>query len=611
MASAEGLGGSNYCIAEVFDKALAKEFAQEIKDAEKDKGKLHNETIANDELDHGVDRIIDSHDNEFVLSAPKDNVATLTLDPLLVQDLTLLFASAAVVGMVFESLQQPVINGYLVAGAIVGPGGLQLIKELVQVESLAQLGVQLLLFNLGRELSLKKLKSVWSVALLGGSLQIVALMMLGGLVAAVVKSSMSQGVFVGALLSMSSTSVVVKCLEAYRTTGSAFGQITIGTLILQLGLSEELGAFIAGVMMSVAERKLAAAGVLRSIAHGEVMFAAGRLTRPHDSGESSPVLLKPPTTGSKEAYYHRLASATVELLKPKRHLVASSHSNAGGGGGLSFSSTAPLQSAAADNGNDQGLEQLGADGDRLSLGGRDLPGPGSMTSPTAAHTLVSDVDPCGSHGPATSMCANIDSIQNVLTALFVASMGLIMSPVFLMHHAAVLLLGTVVVTLVKAAVVTGVVRMFGIPFKLSLAVGLSMAHVGEFSFVLLSMANQLQLLSSQVYMLLLGITAMSLLTTPFVILGSIHLLIREGQHQLYISGPRYHLSSSSGDRSNGGSANGTDDPSSQDSPDWDLPSHNHGGGGGSSAALLANVHRSIREQKDSSRSAVAAGRAGR
>jgi hypothetical protein len=100
------------------------------------------------------------------------------------------------------------------------------------------------------------------------------------------------------------------------------------------------------------------------------------------------------------------------------------------------------------------------------------------------------------HGP--SVCANIESIQNVLTALFVASMGLIMSPVFLWHHAGVLLCGTLVVTLLKAAVVTLVVRMFDVPVKLSLAVGLSMAHIGEFSFVLLSMANQLKLLSSQV-----------------------------------------------------------------------------------------------------------------
>jgi predicted Kef-type K+ transport protein len=96
------------------------------------------------------------------------------------------------------------------------------------------------------------------------------------------------------------------------------------------------------------------------------------------------------------------------------------------------------------------------------------------------------------------VCANIESIQNVLTALFVASMGLIMSPVFLWHHAGVLLCGTLVVTLLKAAVVTLVVRMFDVPMKLSLAVGLSMAHIGEFSFVLLSMANQLKLLSSQV-----------------------------------------------------------------------------------------------------------------
>lgn len=107
---------------------------------------------------------------------------------------------------------------------------------ILQVESLAQLGVQLLLFHLGRELSFKKLKTVWSVALLGGSLQIVALMGLGGVVAAAVKSNVMQGVFLGALLSMSSTSVVVKCLEAYRMTASAYGQITIGTLILQVEL---------------------------------------------------------------------------------------------------------------------------------------------------------------------------------------------------------------------------------------------------------------------------------------------------------------------------------------------------------------------------------------
>lgn len=62
----------------------------------------------------------------------------------------------------------------------------------MQVESLAQLGVQLLLFHLGRELSFAKLKAVWSVALVGGTLQIVALSALGGVVAAMMESPVTQ-----------------------------------------------------------------------------------------------------------------------------------------------------------------------------------------------------------------------------------------------------------------------------------------------------------------------------------------------------------------------------------------------------------------------------------
>jgi hypothetical protein len=141
-----------------------------------------------------------------------------------------------------------------------------------QVESLAQLGVQLLLFHLGRELSFKKLKSVWSVALLGGSLQIVALMVLGGMVAAAVKSNVPQGIFVGALLSMSSTSVVVKCLEAYHMTASAYGQITIGTLILQVraGAGCQFGCCCVGVGTSRKMQLTAADGQLHA-AHARHM----------------------------------------------------------------------------------------------------------------------------------------------------------------------------------------------------------------------------------------------------------------------------------------------------------------------------------------------------
>jgi Kef-type K+ transport system membrane component KefB len=199
-------------------------------------------------------------------------------------------------GIFFEGAKQPVINGYLVAGAVLGPGGLGYIKELVQVESLAQLGVQLLLFGLGRELSLSKLRAVWGVALLGGFLQILALMLLGGMATAMLMGRVAIGVFIGALLSMSSTSVVVKCLEVTKATGTVYGQITIGTLILQdctVGLMFALmPAFApaAVVVQSSAQVAATAAAVEGATAASSAADAAVAVALASSSGSDAAVL---------------------------------------------------------------------------------------------------------------------------------------------------------------------------------------------------------------------------------------------------------------------------------------------------------------------------------
>eukprot|EP00882_Tetradesmus_deserticola_P013100 GHRQ01013893.1.p1 GENE.GHRQ01013893.1~~GHRQ01013893.1.p1 ORF type:complete len:396 (+),score=103.55 GHRQ01013893.1:413-1600(+) len=299
-----------------------------------------------------------------------------------------------------------------------------------------------------------------------------------------------------------------------------------------LCLSIFLAGCGAGAMMSVAERKLVAAGLLVP-SHSMSPPASPRADHGSDAGGRSPSAAA--DSGDATPYFQGFLGA-------------------GAGSGSHGAS----RTAEADPLLPQQPGSEAFNGDMLPLHLPPLPSRGaslqglacgaffSNKHSQAGSSLLSDVA-SGSSEPATSVCANIECIQNVLTALFVASMGLIMSPVFLLHHAAVLLLGTLVVTLVKAAVVTLVVRLFGVPLRLGLAVGLSMAHIGEFSLVLLSMANQLKLLSSQVYMLLLGVTAMSLLTTPFVILAAINLLIKEGHHQLYIAGPRLRLSSAAGD----------------------------------------------------------------
>ncbi|MEB3295314.1 MAG: cation:proton antiporter, partial [Synechococcales bacterium] len=85
----------------------------------------------------------------------------------LILDLVTVLAAAAVGGLLVGLLRQPVLLGYLIAGIIVGPSGLGLIKELIQVETLAQFGVAFLLFALGVEFSFSELKKV-KVISLGG-----------------------------------------------------------------------------------------------------------------------------------------------------------------------------------------------------------------------------------------------------------------------------------------------------------------------------------------------------------------------------------------------------------------------------------------------------------
>ena len=94
-----------------------------------------------------------------------------------------------------------------------------------------QVGVQLLLFGLGMEFSIEKLKEVGSVAIIGGFIQIVLFITICAIGALAIAAPLSEGIFVGALVSMSSTSIVVKSLG--ERAGDKASQIVIGTLILQ------------------------------------------------------------------------------------------------------------------------------------------------------------------------------------------------------------------------------------------------------------------------------------------------------------------------------------------------------------------------------------------
>ncbi|RZC57665.1 hypothetical protein C5167_004973 [Papaver somniferum] len=314
--------------------------------------------------------LIDKKDNVFVMSNKKSKYPVLQVDLRLISDLVVVIVSATIGGIVFSCLGQPVIVGYLLAGSLIGPGGLSFISELVQVETVAQFGVVFLLFALGLEFSLTKLKVVGPVAVLGGLLQVIIFMFL-----------------------CSTIALVLKFLVDKNNNNALHGQVTIGTLIFQtnelyqlaavafcllsawcsdkLGLSLELGSFVAGVMIS--------------------------------------------------------------------------------------------------------------------------------TTDFAQHTLD-----------------QVEPIRNLFAALFLASIGMLINVHFLWNHVDILLASVILVVVIKTTVVTMVTKAFGYNIKTSMLVGVLLAQIGEFAFVLLSRASNIHLVEGKMYLLLLGTTAFSLVTTPLM-----------------------------------------------------------------------------------------------
>ena len=152
------------------------------------------------ESDGDVERLVDSRDNEFVISNPKSGTMELQQDLRLISDLVIILVASAAGAAVFTLLGQPLITGYLIAGSLVGPGGFGLVVELVQVETLAQFGIIFLLFALGVEFSFQQLRHVQSVAVFGGLMQILLMMLVCGVISDFTGAPSKEGVFVGAFL---------------------------------------------------------------------------------------------------------------------------------------------------------------------------------------------------------------------------------------------------------------------------------------------------------------------------------------------------------------------------------------------------------------------------
>jgi CPA2 family monovalent cation:H+ antiporter-2 len=147
--------------------------------------------------------------------------------------IALVVGIALMCGLALARLKQPAIVGYILAGVVLGPSGLGLVEDRAQISLLAELGVLMLLFLIGMELSLRAFKTVWRIALLGTGLQI------GGALAAMLLFSLvldwplELAMLLGFVVALSSTAVAIKMLDDIGELRSEVGRRAVAILIAQ------------------------------------------------------------------------------------------------------------------------------------------------------------------------------------------------------------------------------------------------------------------------------------------------------------------------------------------------------------------------------------------
>lgn len=193
-------------------------------------------------------------------------------------DLVIVLGSAVVVATVLRRVGVPSIAGFILAGALVGPTALSLVDDTHQVEVLAEIGVVLLLFGIGLELSLGHLRRLWKAILLGGSIQVAATVACTAALAVWYGLETGPAVFLGCVVAVSSTAVVLRGLSARGELDSPHGRLAVGILVFQdLCVVPMLLAvpILAGQESST--REIAVAAIIGLAILSGVLFAASRV----------------------------------------------------------------------------------------------------------------------------------------------------------------------------------------------------------------------------------------------------------------------------------------------------------------------------------------------
>jgi CPA2 family monovalent cation:H+ antiporter-2 len=368
-------------------------------------------------------------------------------------NILILLAAAIVLGALCERFRQSPLLGYLLAGALLGPNAFDLLPSHETVTAIAELGVALLLFTIGLEFSWRRLRDIGPVALGGGTLQVVLTAAITAGICLVIGLGPRASFAFGTVIALSSTAAVLQLLTTRAEIDAVHGRNAVGILLLQ-----DIAVVPLVLLITVlsSEGSIAEAGwdIARAVGWAAVLVGALHLLISH----ALPVLL-----GARIAERYSDLPILLAVVTPVGAAWLSHQ--------LGFS---PV---------------LGA---------------------FVAGMLLAE-------SPfATQIRANIVPFRTVFVTLFFSSIGLLSNPGWVAEHW-LLMVGVVAAIVIgKSVVTTAVVRVFGTPIGQSLATGIVLAQVGEFSLVIAVLARQGDLIGLGEFELIVAAMMTTLLLTPYM-----------------------------------------------------------------------------------------------
>ncbi len=371
--------------------------------------------------------------------------------PALVVNLTILLGAALVGGMVAHRLRQPVVLGYLVVGMATGPFALGLVTDPALVEAVAAIGVALLMFTLGLEVSFFQLMQVGRVGLWGGTANILLTFVLGlFLIRVAFQWSWPAAVLFGLIISLSSTTVALKVLLERGELDSLHGRITMAMQILQ-DISVIVMIIVLPVLGGAQENVFLALGtaVWRALVFIGAAVVLGVWVLPWLMGRVGGIR-------SRELFL-----LTVLFLSLGAAL---------------------------------GTETFGLS----AVFGAFLIGL-VMRETRFAHQAVAEITP----------------LRDIFAALFFVSLGMVLDPRAVLASWRVAILVLLMMLAIKFVAAFGVIRLFRYSSGISLLVAANLIPVSEFGFVLAREGVNTGILLPDSYSVIIGASIVTMLLAPF------------------------------------------------------------------------------------------------